>query len=381
MKLVSAIDSFKGSATSKELNEAVINHLLELKLIDEGISVPIADGGEGSMAAIFEACGGVWQSVKTVDLLARPMTADYLMTIINGEKTAVIESASVIGLDFIEPSEKTVEQSSSFGLGAMLKDALQQGVAKVIMTLGGSGTSDGGLGLLQAFGVQVTDDEAQLIITGNPLVRVSKMVFPDQLKNSMADVELIIAADVTNPFYGETGAVAVFGKQKGASKMQIKELDNQAKKVSEMIEKNTEINLQMQPGSGAAGGIGGALMVLGGHMAAGFPLISQAVALENKIETADLVITGEGSLDSQSAQGKVPFGVAMLGKKYHVPVVGLSGRRSADIGKMADLLAGAFSIQLGPIALEKAIEKTTTLQQIALTSESVVRLFKAGNVK
>lgn len=377
MKVLTAIDSFKGSITSQEINQGIIQFLLEKKLIAEGIALPIADGGEGTATAIFHSCGGTWQTVDTVDLLFRKRQARFLVTTIQQRKVAVVESAEVVALDFIDPSPTTIHQGSTYGLGKVLKAALQAGVDEIVLTLGGSGTVDGGLGLLQALGAKVFDQEGRVASLGvNPLLVGETFDFSG-LTPAFSEVKLFLAADVKNPYYGHEGAAAVFGPQKGADFQQVEELDNQLKKVAQALIQQVGVDVQNFPGSGAAGGLGGSLLAIGAEMVSGFDFVSQGIGLAEKIATVDLVITGEGRLDSQSLQGKVPFGVAQIAKSYGKPVVALCGSCSEELGELEQWLTAVFSIQLRPISLAEAMETERALHQAQLVASNVVKLFQA----
>lgn len=377
MKVLTAIDSFKGSITSQEINQGIIQFLLEKKLIAEGIALPIADGGEGTATAIFHSCGGTWQTVDTVDLLFRKRQARFLVTTIQQRKVAVVESAEVVALDFIDPSPTTIRQGSTYGLGKVLKAALQAGVDEIVLTLGGSGTVDGGLGLLQALGAKVFDQEGWVASLGvNPLLVGETFDFSG-LTPAFSEVKLFLAADVKNPYYGHEGAAAVFGPQKGADSQQVEELDNQLKKVAQSLIQQVGVDVQNFPGSGAAGGLGGSLLAIGAEMVSGFDFVSQGIGLAEKIATVDLVITGEGRLDSQSLQGKVPFGVAQIAKSYGKPVVALCGSCSEELGELEQWLTAVFSIQLQPVSLAEAMETERALHQAQLVASNVVKLFQA----
>lgn len=346
MKIVVAIDSFKGSATSKALANAVKSGILQY---DKNISVddiPVADGGEGTLEAIYSALGGEFITVKTVDLLHRPISAQYLLT---GNK-AFIETASVLGIDKIIPGSETVEKADSFGLAAVILDALARNVDEILIALGGTGSSDGGLGILKAFDMNLSN--------------VRKL-----------SVKLTVLTDVKTPYAGENGYAKVFAAQKGANEKQIEQQNQEALKIVEQVKSIYNIDLQNVPGSGAAGGLGGILYLLGGQLTSGFDKISEYLKLEEKIAGADLVITGEGKMDAQTANGKLPSGIARLAAKYNVPVIAFCGTLDKDLGEMNDLLLAAFSIQSGPSNLTEAMNKTKTLQNITNLSKNILAVF------
>lgn len=367
MKAVAVIDSFKGCTTSKELNRAVLSKLP--KEFSEKVNLPIADGGEGTLTAIQSALAGDWIQVESCDPLGKPLKDSYLITEIEEKKVAIIESARFIGLHLVTPSDSTIQQASSYGLGMVIKDALGKKVQQVYVSLGGSATSDGGLGMLSALGVQLNPKTKV-----NPLLSVEKLNF-DSLLEELQQVEIVALADVTNPYFGEKGFAEVFAKQKGAWKETILKMDQQAAKVAQTIQEQTGHSLGNSSGAGAAGGLGGAIISMGGRIIPGFQAIQEMIGLEHSIKDADLIFTGEGMLDEQTNQGKVPFGVASLAKKYNIPVIALCGSRGDSLGEMEDLLIGAFSIQKGPISLEEALDTQQTLKNIADIASDLAAIF------
>ena len=262
----------------------------------------------------------------------------------------MIESAKVIGIDLVDVSPETISRATTYGLGAVVQSAIQAGAKTIIVSLGGTGTSDGGQGFLKSLGT--TD---------------------------LSDVTLIGASDVTNPYYGENGAATIFAAQKGATADQIKQLNQRDEHFAKALLKDRGIDLQKIPGAGAAGGLGGAIALLGGRLTSGFDFIADLVHLEQAIANSDLVLTGEGHLDHQSCQGKVVSGVAKLAIKHKKPCVALVGSRSDDLVGLESDLTAAFSIQTGPIALADALVTQRTLKNMALTAQNVVRVFKVRN--
>lgn len=370
MKVLSIIDSFKGCATSKELNQAVLSGLPEA-IWQERVNVQIADGGEGTLAAIHASLGGEWIEVATQDPLGKPLKKEYLVTQVAGEQVAIIESATFIGLHLVETSDQTIRQASSYGLGLVILDALARKVQRIYVTLGGSATSDGGLGLLQALGAEI-----QPLKKGNPLLSWEELNL-SYLNPALKDIQLFALADVTNFYVGTTGFATVFAQQKGASEKTIQEMERQAQKITRWVQENQQIDLGTLSGAGAAGGLGGAIALLGGQIVPGFATVQQLIHLEQLMEEADLIFTGEGRIDGQTNQGKVPYGVAKLAQGKNIPVIALCGSREIDVGEMAELTLGVFSIQQGPVTLEQAMEKETTLRKIQIIASDLARVFSA----
>lgn len=298
MKVLVAIDSFKGSATSKELNEALIESITDSR-VTEKISVPIADGGEGTVHALYDSLGGKFYIEEVPDLTGKMMKAEYLVTTIEGKETAFIESATVVGIDRIIPSEETIKTTSTFGLGVLIKKIIEKNINEIYVTLGGSGTSDGGLGLLAGLGAEIDYKIGQ-----NPLLTTKKIQI-DSVLELLKSINLIALADVDNPYIGEKGFSAVFGPQKGGTPELLLEMDQLAEIVGQELSKLSNFSINEYPGAGAAGGLGGAVLAIGGQIKPGFQTISQLIHLEELIKTVDLVVTGEGKLDSQTDRKSV----------------------------------------------------------------------------
>lgn len=343
MKIVVALDSFKGSASSHELNEAVKAGILSVLPFADVATFDIADGGEGTISALRQRLGGKWVAVETVDLLQRPMIAHYLLT----EEFAVIEAADVVGIDKIVPSSTTIQQATTLGLAQVLLDAKKRGMREIIVGLGGTGTSDGGLGLLEG-------------LSGE----------------NFTHVRIIGLTDVQNVYAGEKGYAKVFGPQKGGTPEILTVQEKQAQSFVAKIKRERGIDLQAIAGTGAAGGLGGALILLGGKLESGFSKIAHLLKIEEKIKSADLIITGEGKMDAQTAQGKVPFGIAVLAAKYKVPVLAFCGALSKDLGEMDDLLLASFSIQRSVLPLDEAMKKEQTLANMNDLAKNVIKTWQ-----
>ncbi|MFC4652799.1 glycerate kinase [Lactococcus nasutitermitis] len=349
MKIVVAIDSYKGSASSSELNEAVKTGILSVAPDCEVKTFAIADGGEGTIAALENGLDGKRIAVATVDLLECPITAEYLML---PENIAVIEATSVVGIDKIIPNAQTIQEATTRGLAELFLDAQKRGAREIVLSLGGTGTSDGGLGILKGLGGSVEK---------LPL-----------LKN----INLTALADVTNVYAGENGYAKVFGKQKGGTDEILAQQDKEAQKIAQFVKEKYKIDLQNIPGTGAAGGLGAAIVLLGGKIEPGFSKIAQLLNIEDEIKKANLVITGEGHMDFQTANGKVPFGMAELATKYNVPTIAFCGGLGEELGKMNDVLLASFSIQQSVLSLKEAMEKQRTLNNIEKLAKNVIKTWQ-----
>ncbi|MGM0123975.1 glycerate 2-kinase [Enterococcus sp. AZ194] len=376
MNVTIAIDSFKECATSEELAQAIKVGIAPY--VDNVNTVPISDGGEGTIEALHAAYQGDIRTEATVNAYGEPINAEYLVTSINGKMTAVVESAKVIGIHYSNNRKEQAHLASSYGLGLLLAKIMTSGMKQVIVTLGGSGTTDGGLGMFQGLGATLLDSNNQKLPNDwkNPLL-TTQTISLDSLNLIHSDCTFIIANDVENPYCGPTGAAKIFGLQKGLTEDEIKQLDEKLRQVAEMLHSEGAIDLAQLPGAGAAGGLGGAFALLGAKMQAGFPLISELVGLEEQIKKSDWVITGEGRFDAQSKAGKVPYGVASLAQKHEVKTLVLCG--SYDELPENGLFNGVFSIQRGPVSLHQAMKKDYALENIEQVSQQVFKLLTPTN--
>ena len=376
MRVLAAIDSFKGCASSFELNQAA---LAGFSAAWEKINVPISDGGEGALEAIQQALGGQKVTVKAVDPLYRAIEAPILITTIQQKKTAFIVSADFVGLTQSIIDDTHIQQSSSYGLGLAIKAAMAQQVETIYLTLGGTGTSDGGLGLLASL---LPDFIPAFTKKTNPLLTdLTKLAWSKLKRHPLNQIQLIGLTDVTNPYSGEDGFAPVFAAQKGANPSTIQQMSLQAASFHHLATQELGLDLNELAGTGAAGGLGGACVLLGGTLQNGLQTISQLIQLEAKIQQADLVLTGEGSLDAQSNFGKVPYGVANIAQKHQVPVIALAGKKALALGQLEQLLTAAFCIHNEPLSLTQAMDKQRTLANLTNICQNIEQLYLAFHEK
>ncbi len=351
-----------------------------MKHADQAANVrvfPVADGGEGTLDALMSPLGGQLFKVEVANAVYLPVSASYGIISSDAGRSAVLESAQAVGLGDLEVSDALPRQASSYGLGMLAGHALNQGVDELVVALGGSVTTDGGAGLLQALGARLFDSgNHEIPIRGNPLWSFDHADFsglPD-----FSNVRVRVLCDVDNPMTGPNGAAAVFGPQKGATPQQVQHLEAQQRRWARAMEGHFGVSVAQARGAGAAGGLGGALLALGGQIEPGFDYVAGALGLEAAIAEADLVITGEGSIDSQSAHGKVPSGVGRLARAAGVIVVGLAGRVGYPLGELEGLLDGIFCIHSEPLTLEQAVEPDRTAAGISRVAGQVVKLVSAA---
>lgn len=371
MRVVIAPDSFKECLTAAQVAEAIADGWRRAAPDDDIVLVPLADGGEGTTAALTEARQGQLKAVSVAGPLGSPVTARY--GLVDNGGIAIIEVAEGSGLHCVPDDARDALRATSRGTGELMLAALAHRPHTLIMGLGGSATTDGGAGILQALGARLLDaDGLDVPPGGEGLARLAFLDLQPAI-DRLAGVQMVVACDVNNPLTGERGAAAVFGPQKGATADQVKLLDRNLAHFAQLA--NIEgFAIDGFAGSGAAGGIGGMVAgILGADLKPGIELVMETVQLEQQVQTADLVITAEGAIDAQSAYGKTPAGVAGLAQKYQVPVIGLGGKVG---GNLADLhkqgLTAAFSITPAPMDLASAYAQAA--DNLAATAEQIARL-------
>lgn len=318
MNILIAADSFKGSLSSLEVGEAIASGVRKVDSEANIEIVPLADGGEGTVEAILYANDGTVEEVEVNGPLMDPVKAQIGVFNFDGTQHAVLECAESTGLTLVPAHLRNPMAANSFGLGEQIKYAIQKGYKNIVVTLGGSATTDGGTGMLQALGWEFYDQNGNLIVPskGNALLQMKDFSNKNEVPE-LKECKITIASDVSNPFYGPNGAAFVYAGQKGANLEQIKELDYHLEQFANLITEKLGIDVQEIPGAGAAGGLGGALSAcLGANMQSGIELVLQYTEVAEKIKRADIIFTGEGSLDKQSLYGKGPIGVAKLAKEH-----------------------------------------------------------------
>ncbi|MGO5080311.1 glycerate kinase family protein [Lactobacillus amylovorus] len=373
MKFVLAPDSFKESMTAKEVCQAMENGIRKVLPDAKIISVPMSDGGEGTMDSLIDATNGQKYAVKVTEPLGTPVTAHY--GILGDQKTAIIEMAEASGLSYVPQNKRTpatIKKTTTFGTGELINAALKHDVTRVIIGLGGSSTNDGGSGMAQAIGVKFfdhNDHEITQKLGGGDLKQITRIDTID-INPKIKKTKFLLASDVTNPLTGTNGASYVFGPQKGADQATAKELDENLSHYAKIIGQN----IAQTPGSGAAGGLGAGLLAFThAKIYPGVKLVANEVHLAEKIKEADYVFTGEGGTDFQTQFGKTPYGVAQIAKKYDVPVISLAGY----IGKGIDhLYDKGFTAIFGILAKAENIDQALKdgPQNVERTTENVVRL-------
>ncbi|MDO5768895.1 MAG: glycerate kinase [Psychrobacter sp.] len=323
MKILIAPDSFKESLQASEVCQAIESGFSQIFPDADYTLLPMADGGEGTSDVLSYALGGHWKEVSVHDPLMRLISAKYLLL---DNNTAVIEMARASGLHLLTSDERNPLVTSSHGVGELIMDALNEGATRIIIGLGGSATNDAGLGMLSALGARFYNEEDELLGQGGSELAHLKRIDLEGFDKRVSDVIFEVACDVTNPLCGNQGASTIFGPQKGANPTQVAQLDKALANFATVCEQYGLDNSQDIAGAGAAGGLGFALMSFcGAQLKSGFDTVAQTLNLSEHIANADLVITGEGKLDAQTAMGKVAGGISKMAKAQGVPVIAICG--------------------------------------------------------
>jgi glycerate kinase len=374
MRIVIAPDKFKGSLSAKDVAIAIADGVRSVAGSAEVDVCPVADGGEGTVEALVAATGGRFETRRVTG--PRPdMTVDATFGVLGDGRTAVVEMAAASGLALLPREDRDPYQTTTYGTGELLIEAAKLGVDTIILGIGGSATNDGGIGCAQACGQPVILDGVGPADQREPLVGedLRRVVLVKHARGSPLDrVKITVACDVTNPLFGPMGASRIFGPQKGATPAQVEELDGLLKRLAERCGKLDAANT---PGAGAAGGLGFAMLAFfDAHLRRGFDIVADAVRLRDRLQNADLCITGEGRFDAQTAGGKTVAGMAALCNGANVPCVVLAGE-IADAGTIPGVTA-TFSIATGPMPLEDAMRDARLLTTRA--AANVMRLVQLG---
>ena len=375
MKIMVAPDSFKGNMSAPEVCAAIEGGILRADKNAVVKKIPLADGGEGTARAVTEAANGSFIKVQVTGPLGKPVDAEF--GLINGGKTAILDMASASGLELLKQNELNPLKTTSRGTGELIRAALETGASELVIGIGGSATNDGGIGMLSALGFEILDISKKPVGEGGQAL--AKIAFFDS-KNAhprLKEVSITAACDVTNPLLGEKGASAVFGPQKGADPEMVKVLDAGLSVLADAwicagLAKDVKQN-----GDGAAGGVGAALRIcLNAKMESGALLVMKHAGFFTHLKDADLVITGEGQTDGQTAGGKLCSVVARVCRKAGVPAALLSGALGGDAGNLLSVFDYAVSISCGQTGLQAMIRDSR--RDLALAAENLIRAIQIG---
>ena len=377
MKILIASDSFKYSLSSYQVANSLSRGIQKV-LKDAKVNLsPVADGGEGTVQALIDATEGILKQTRVHDPLMRKITASY--GILGDGKTAVIEMASASGIELLKPGERDPLKTTTYGTGELIKAALDNQCSRIILGIGGSATIDGGAGLLAALGAIFTDQQDEVLLPSGENLDQIHTLYTDGLDPRLKDLYIRIGTDVDNPLTGEKGAAAVYGPQKGAGALEVKKLEQNLSSYSDLLENQTGKHFHSISGAGAAGGLAISLLAFtNAGMESGFTLIAEETGLENKIKAAELIITGEGKIDEQTAYGKTASGVARLAKKNNKPLIAVAGTVDEGTDELYDM---GFDLILpiteGPLDLETSLREAPRL--LKNTGKRIGRIMKLND--
>lgn len=374
MKVVIAIDSLKGSLSSMEAGMAIKDGILAAKPDAEVIVKPLADGGEGTTDALIEGMNGERIDLTITGPMHTPVDAYY--GYLKDTNTAVMEMASAAGITLVPDSEKNPLLATSYGVGEMINDAIQRGCRNFIIGIGGSVTNDGGIGMLKALGVRFLDENDEDAGEGGQALAKVARIDVSGMNPLLKECHIQVACDVNNPLCGENGSTYVYGPQKGVTEDMKKTLDEAMAHFARVTSETLENDYLNTPGAGAAGGLGYAFLAYtGAALTPGIELILDAVGLEEELSSADVVVTGEGRLDFQTAMGKAPVGVARLAKKYNAKVIAFAGSVTKEATACnKEGIDAFFPILRSVCTLAEAMDPVAARNNMTATVEQVFRL-------
>ncbi|MDP9185830.1 MAG: glycerate kinase, partial [Verrucomicrobiota bacterium] len=377
MRILIAPDKFKGTLSAREVAENIAAGLRDIVADAKIDIVPMADGGEGTAEVISQALGGSWLNCRAHDPLGREIGARYAW--IDNQKLAVMEMSEAAGMRRLRPNEFDVDLASTYGVGEMILDAARRGAQQIIIGLGGSATNDGGFGMARALGFQFFADEKELSGLVTELVKLTRIESPRKVVGALVSSaqlkdrrlaqaplqqslpKIVAAVDVGNPLLGENGATRVFGPQKGVTPDQIEKFERALTRLADVVAEQFGFDRRDEPGAGAAGGLGFGLMSFcGAKIRPGFDVVAESVGLESKMKDVDLVITGEGSLDRQTLEGKTPAGVARLARKLSKRVFAMVGRATED-RQVREIFDGIYQNARPGMSNEENMKKAAQL--------------------
>jgi glycerate 2-kinase len=376
MRVLICPQEFKESLTAREAAEAIARGI-RCALPDADLDVaPMADGGPGTVAAVLASVAGEPKRAPVQDSLGRPVEAVW--AVLNEKRTALIEMAAASGLALLRPDERDPRLTGTYGTGQLIRAALDVGCRRLVVGVGGSATNDGGAGMAQALGARLLDAEGKDLPPGGAALSRLHRIDVSGMDARLADCEVIVAADASNPLTGPTGASFVYGPQKGATAEVVAELDSALKHYAEVVRRDLGVDIGALPGAGAAGGLGGGLVAfLKARITSGAELVAEAIDLPDRLDRADIVFTGEGRLDAQTAFGKTVAVVARLARERGRPVIALAGSVTGDYRDVASFgLDVVMSIAKGPATQAEMFEKAEML--LADAAEQAMRLLLVG---
>ncbi|QMD26502.1 glycerate kinase [Citrobacter freundii] len=376
MKIVIAPDSYKESLSALEVATAIELGFREIWPEADYVKIPVADGGEGTVEAMVAATAGRLVHVDVTGPLGSRVQAFYGLS--GDRRSAFIEMAAASGLALVPVGSRDPLKTTSIGTGELIRHALDAGVEHIVIGIGGSATNDGGAGMVQALGARLLDAQNNDIVHGGAGLEALARIDISQLDARLAACRIEVACDVTNRLTGKEGASAVFGPQKGATPEVVARLDRALTHYAQLISRDLDVNVLELAGGGAAGGMGAALYAFcGAQLRSGIEIVTDALHLDAWVADADLVVTGEGRIDSQTIHGKVPVGVANVAKRYNKPVIGIAGSLTPDVDIVHDHgIDAVFSVIYTICTLEDALKNAK--ENVRMTARNVAATLNAG---
>ncbi|OBX07481.1 glycerate kinase [Gallibacterium genomosp. 3] len=374
MKIIIAPDSFKESLTALQVAQAIEIGFKKIFPNAEYYKIPMADGGEGTVQSLIDVWQGKLMQTTVTDPLGNTTIAEWGLSA--DKSTAIIEMAAASGLHLVPESKRNPLLTTSYGTGELIKAALDQGVGKIILGIGGSATNDAGVGMLQALGAKFTNEQGENLPFGGAALQQLQSIELETLDSRLTSVKLKVACDVDNPLCGEIGASATFGPQKGATPNMVQQLDTALAHFAKIVAQQYHKEINHIAGAGAAGGMGAGLQLLPHcQLKAGVEIIISATQLAHYIKDADLVITGEGRIDGQTIHGKTPIGVAKVAKQFNKPVIAIAGCLRSDYEVVYD---GGIDAVFPIIRNLASLEDTLALgkENLISTAQNIARLVK-----
>lgn len=374
MKILISIDSLKGSLSSIEAGNAIKKGILKVKEDAQVKILPLADGGEGTVDALVQGMNGKKETIEVTGPIAKKVDATY--GLLKNTSTAIIEIAQASGLTLVPTELRNPLYTTTYGVGEIIKEAINKGYRNFIVGIGGSATNDAGIGMLQALGFEFYDKNNKLVGLGGKVLNEIRHIKIENRLKELDECKFKIACDVNNPLFGKNGAAYIYGSQKGATSEIIEKLDNGLRNFSKVVKNYLSKDVANVEGAGAAGGLGFSFLAfLDSKLESGIKIILEEIKLEEELKDADFVITGEGRLDNQTAMGKAPIGVAKLAKKYGVKVIGLAGATTEDAVKCNEEGIDAyFSIVNRAMTIEEAMDKATASENMTATTTQIFNL-------
>ena len=371
MKIIIAIDSFKGSLTSMEAAQAIQAGILKALPHCHTVLIPMADGGEGMLSIMLEATKGKKQTVSAHNPCMKIIPTEYGISA--DGRTAFIEMASISGLPLISEKERNPMKTTTIGTGELIRDALNKGCTEFIIGIGGSATNDAGIGMLQALGFRFMDAAGKELGAGGEMMEKVDSIDDASIHPKLRDAHFVVACDVQNPFYGPNGAAHVYARQKGADDDMIATLDKGLRSFAQILQKETGKDIGPIPGSGAAGGMGGGMMaLLNAELKSGADLLLDVCHFKERIADASLIITGEGKIDRQSLMGKIPGKILQAGQAEGIPVIALAGCVEDEEALKAAGFESIYAAKPKEMPLEEAIKKDVAMKNIESAAELII---------